>query len=183
VAVQRDIEATLRLKDSLSKNIHKANKSLRSLNKQVERNQKELKKIGKSVGFLNLAKSIIGANVAMRAFSAVFRTVRDELTSMIDASSRAVEVQNLFSVSFGDMADAAEEWASRTSAAIGVNDTTLKEMSGTLFNMVSAMGISKDAAFDRTPPLSSTYRLIRHLTKFAPGFLVKPNRSNNSASS
>jgi septal ring factor EnvC (AmiA/AmiB activator) len=149
VAVQRDIEATLRLKDSLSKNIHKANKSLRSLNKQVERNQKELKKIGKSVGFLNLAKSIIGANVAMRAFSAVFRTVRDELTSMIDASSRAVEVQNLFSVSFGDMADAAEEWASRTSAAIGVNDTTLKEMSGTLFNMVSAMGISKDAVLGR----------------------------------
>ncbi len=143
----RDIEAVLKLKDELSKKINVANKSLTKLNRTVEAQQKKLDRIGKNTSFLNLAKSIVGANVAMAAFRKSVTAIEDFTEASIDAAARAEEIQNLFDVSFDSMAADAEDWAQRTQAATGVNDTTLKEFSGTLYNMVSAMGFAKNEAY------------------------------------
>ncbi|MEE9359071.1 MAG: hypothetical protein V3U85_01170, partial [Hyphomicrobium sp.] len=117
------LEAILRLKDEMSG---------------------KLKSIGGQIaGFARKAALAFAALAAAAAVA--FGLI---LRKAIGASAVAEEVANLFTVSFGDMADAAEDWVQRTSAAVGVNDTTFQKMSGTIFNFVSAMGVGKEAAFD-----------------------------------
>lgn len=112
----------------------------------------ELGGFGKQSGnagmsFAKLTGSFISAQAIMAGVSAAMRTVREQISQSIDAASRAAETQNLFVVSFGESAGAAEAWAQKVSEATGINDTTLKNFSGTLFNMTTAMGVSKDSAF------------------------------------
>lgn len=98
-----------------------------------------------SIGFDSLGKVVAKVGAIFTALTtgafAIF------LAKSAEAASRATEVQNLFDVSFGNIAAAAEDWAQRTQAAVGVNDTTLKQFSGTLFNMVTSMGVARDEAF------------------------------------
>lgn len=100
---------------------------------------------GGTKAFEGFAATVVKTGAVLTAL--VTGSVALFLKSATDMASRAQEVQNLFDVSFGDMAAAAEEWSRRTEAAVGVNDTTLKEFAGTLFNMTSAMGLSRDEAF------------------------------------
>jgi len=117
------LQAVLRLKDTLTPAITKARQRVVAASAQM-------------------AKRIAIVGTAAVAAFGLFAA------SAANAASRAQETQNLFEVSFGDMADQAEAWAQRVNAAIGVNDTTLKEFSGTLFNMTSSMGVATDVAFD-----------------------------------
>lgn len=59
----------------------------------------------------------------------------------------AVESENLVSVSFGDMRQAADDWSKQLSKDLGLNEFEMRKMAGTLFNMTTAMGLSRDAAF------------------------------------
>ena len=59
----------------------------------------------------------------------------------------AVESENLVSVSFGSMKGAAEDWSKGLSKNLGLNEFELRKTAGTLFNMTTSMGLSKDAAF------------------------------------
>ncbi len=143
-----EIEAKIKLKDEMTAALRKINAELKGVGVTAKKSGKSLKEITEKVSFKNLAKSVIGGQLALQGLAGAVRMARKQFGMMVSASSRAKEVQNLFEVSFGEMAVAAEDWATRTQEAIGVNDTTLKEMSGTLFNMVSALGLSKDAAFE-----------------------------------
>lgn len=105
MATSRDIEAVLKLKDELSKNVQKANKELKALNKLVGKNHGELKKIGKSVSFKSITKSIIGAHVAMRAFSVSVRAVTEFFTGSVRASTEFNDAFTRSTAIMGELSD------------------------------------------------------------------------------
>jgi hypothetical protein len=59
----------------------------------------------------------------------------------------AVESENLVSVSFGNMKSSADAWAAGLSRNLGLNRFETEKMAGTLFNMTTSMGLTRDAAF------------------------------------
>lgn len=64
----------------------------------------------------------------------------------VKIASDAQETANLFQVSMGDMADAAEEWVRRFAASIGLNETNIKKMLGSFKLMTESMGFSSQEA-------------------------------------
>lgn len=60
----------------------------------------------------------------------------------------AVESRNLMEVSFGSMINSADAWANALSKDLGLNRFEMEKTAGTMFNMVSSMGLGKQAAFD-----------------------------------
>lgn len=60
----------------------------------------------------------------------------------------AVESRNLMEVSFGSMIESADTWANALSKDLGLNRFEMEKTAGTMFNMVSSMGLGKTAAFD-----------------------------------
>lgn len=68
-------------------------------------------------------------------------------TAAIKMAVDAVEAENLFETSFGDMADAAREWSEETGKALGLNRVELRKQAGVIFTMTESMGLGKDAAF------------------------------------
>lgn len=139
----------------------KAKRALKSIERAVDDvgdeakdSQSAISKLG-SVGARGLG-SLTTAAVALTAAVAALAAVGFGafVSASIDAASAAEETQNLFEVSFGEMAGAAEEWAQRTAAAIGVNDTTLKQFGGTLANITSSLGLTRDASFQMSTVLT-----------------------------
>jgi len=66
----------------------------------------------------------------------------------IKMAMEAVESENLFEVSMGNMAQAARDWSLETSKALGLNEFELRKNIGTIYNMVSSMGLGEQAAYD-----------------------------------
>ena len=60
----------------------------------------------------------------------------------------AVESENLFTVSMGNMADAAYKWSVETSKALGLNQYEVRKSIGTFNVMLGSMGLGADAAYD-----------------------------------
>jgi len=60
----------------------------------------------------------------------------------------AVESENLFEVSMGNMAKAGREFSERLRNDLGLNAFEVRKQVGIFFQMTSAMGFSKQAAFD-----------------------------------
>lgn len=120
----------------LKSGVAKANRTIGTTNKST-----------KSLGSSLMGLKVIVAGIAAGAFAQFAK-------SAIAAASEAEEVRNLFEVSFGDMTEAADKWAAETSVALGVNDTTLQRMSGTIVNMTKAMGFSEEGALSMAKGLS-----------------------------
>jgi phage-related protein len=139
-------------------------KGFRVVGDEADRTSKKTEnttmKFGRMHGILNkMGPALLGVATAVTAVGAALAAAGvgalvQFTMSAVGAASRAEEVQNLFEVSFGAMGEAAKQWAADVSEATGVNDTTLKQMSGTLFNMTKAMGISEEAAFEMSTSLT-----------------------------
>lgn len=82
-----------------------------------------------------------------------------------------VESENLFTVSFGEMAGAARAWSEEVSNALGLNEFELRRTSGTFFTMFDAMKIGKDAAFNMS---TSLVELANDMASF---FNLKPEEA------
>lgn len=91
--------------------------------------------------------------------------------SAIKMGMDVVESENLFSVSFGAMADAARAWSEQVSASLGLNEFELRRTAGTFFTMFDAMKIGKDAAFDMS---TSLVELANDMASF---FNLKPEEA------
>lgn len=72
----------------------------------------------------------------------------------IEMGMDAVESENLFTVSMGNMANAAREWSQTTSKALGLNEFELRKNIGVIFQMTSSMGLGKDSAFEMATGIS-----------------------------
>ena len=117
------LQAILRLKDELTPQLKKA------VDSTIQ-------------GAARMAKAAAAAAAAVAVAAGAF------LFKSTQAASKAQETQNLFEVAFGEMSKAAEDWAQRTQAATGINDTILKQFSATLQSILVPMGVTKEASYE-----------------------------------
>lgn len=106
-----------------------SNKIKDSINK-VSSNLKQLARFGRFFVFSYLGRQIAGLT-----------------KNMMVAGANMAEIQNLFEVSFGAMADAAEEFAKKLETSWGVSATLTKQQTAYLNNMLKSMGMAEDMAF------------------------------------
>lgn len=120
----------LRTDDSkLGKGIDNAEKRAKALGRTFDEVGKKLQNVGTNItAFVTLP--IIGLGAAT-----------------LKMATDAVESENLFEVSFGNMAEAARSWSEETGSALKLNAFALREQSALIFAMTDSMGLSQDAAF------------------------------------
>ena len=106
-----------------------SNKIKDSINK-VSSNLKQLARFGRFFVFSYLGRQIAGLT-----------------KNMMVAGANMAEIQNLFEVSFGAMADAAEEFAKKLETSWGVSATLTKQQTAYLNNMLKSMGMTEDMAY------------------------------------
>lgn len=58
------------------------------------------------------------------------------------------EAENLFAVSFGEMADAARTWSEGLRTQLGANAQEVRKSAATYYVMLSSMGLAKDKAYE-----------------------------------
>ena len=80
-------------------------------------------------------------------FTYLGRQIAGLTKNMILAGANMAEIQNLFEVSFGAMADAAEEFADKLETSWGVSAVLTKQQTAYLNNMLKSMGMAEDMAF------------------------------------
>lgn len=80
-------------------------------------------------------------------FTYAGRQIAGLVKNVMVAGANMAEIQNLFEVSFGAMADAAEEFANKLERSWGVSATLTKQQTAYLNNMLKSMGIAADMAF------------------------------------
>lgn len=95
----------------------------------------------------NKMYSSIAAGFRYLMFTYIGRMFAKGISYIFTQASDMAEIENLFEVSLGNMASAAEEFALKLNNAWGVSTTTIKNYVATLNNMYSSMGISTDTAF------------------------------------
>ena len=103
--------------------------------------------------FSTFAVGMAASGAAMSAFgtgmalgvSAPIVAATSALANMAFAEEEAA---SLARVSFGDMIDAGEEWASRLSKTLGLNYYEIKRQAAIQYTMLEAMGLTKKEAFD-----------------------------------
>lgn len=66
----------------------------------------------------------------------------------LGAAAEAQESENLFEVSFGEMAAAARRWSQEIQKATGLNEYELRKNAGMLYTMTQSMGLTKQSAFE-----------------------------------
>ena len=89
--------------------------------------------------FKAMAKPLLAIFSVTKAFG----FVKDSIIAGMDA----IESDSLFLVSLGERADEARKWTDELSAAVGLNAVELRKNVGVLYNMITAMGLSKDTAY------------------------------------
>lgn len=106
-----------------------SNKIKDSVNK-VSSNLKQLARFGRFFVFSYLGRQIAGLT-----------------KNMMVAGANMAEIQNLFEVSFGAMADAAEDFAKKLETSWGVSATLTKQQTAYLNNMLKSMGMAENMAY------------------------------------
>lgn len=86
-------------------------------------------------------------------FTYLGRQIAGLTKNMMIAGANMSEIQNLFEVSFGAMADAAEEFANKLETSWGVSAVLTKQQTAYLNNMLKSMGMAEDMAFDMSTGL------------------------------
>lgn len=118
-----EIEAVLRLRDEMSA---------------------KLKDVSAAATTMGGTLTKVGAGMTLGITAPIFAVGG----AAIKMAMETVESENLVAVSFGDMAAAANAWSGELSKSLGLNEFELRKQAGTLFNMTTSMGLSKQAAFD-----------------------------------
>lgn len=93
--------------------------------------------------FSNLKSTIIGLGIGQAL-----------KTSITDAMN-AVESESLFEVSLGKYANQARAWSEEMSSALSLDGYALRKNLGTLYNMTTSMGLTKDKAYELSTGLTA----------------------------
>lgn len=118
------LQGTIDLDDRFSKKLSSAGSVLGGFSKAA----------GLAAGAIGIAGAAAGAALAVVA------------KKSLEAAISATESENLFEVSFGNMADAARTWSEELSEAVGTNEFKLREQAATLFLLAESMGETTDSA-------------------------------------
>lgn len=122
-------------------------KGLKDAENKTKQTAKTIEDAFKKTGE-NLKK--IGQNMALVITAPLMLIGRN----MIKMAMDAVESENLFEVSMGNMADAARQWSIELSKALGLNQYELRRNVGTFNVMLRSMGLGEQAAFNMAKGLT-----------------------------
>lgn len=125
--------------EGLTKSLAQAEKSIKKFEKGFDAFGKvgqRLTDMGKNLS-IGLTLPIIGAGAAI-----------------VKIGSDATESENLFEVSFGNMAKAAREWSDQVSQALGLNAYELRRNAGMFNTMFISMGFGEQAAYQMSTGLT-----------------------------
>ena len=85
-------------------------------------------------------------NMAMQGLSKVISGLKDFVGSGVELASDLTEIQNVLDVTFGESAQAVNEWATTTAQAYGLTELQAKQYSSTLGSILSGMNITGQQA-------------------------------------
>lgn len=105
-----------------------------------------MKSLGTSLSSIASKAGILGTAIGL-ALGGISK-------KFLDLAMSAVESENLFEVSFGEMADAARLWSEELARTLGISEHNLRRMSGTFYVMLSSMGLSSDEALNMSEKLT-----------------------------
>lgn len=114
---------------ALQKEIAKTNSTISGLKKSADKAQS-----GVTSAFSKLKQGIVALGIG--------KVIADSISLGMDA----IESDNLFEVSMGNMADSVREWSEEVGHALGLNATEMRKNVGTIYNMTTSMGLAGDNA-------------------------------------
>jgi len=114
---------------ALQKEIAKTNNTVASLKKSADKTQK-----GVTSAFKKLKTGIVALGIG--------KVIKDSIQLGMDA----IESDNLFEVSLGNMADSVRDWSEEVGNALGLSATEMRKNVGTIYNMTTSMGLAEDNA-------------------------------------
>ena len=117
---------------------------LKKLNKEM----KKFQSVSIGVRSANKASSLSFANLASKVTAAyvTLEQVGTVISSWIDKSNDYVENVNLFTVSMGEYAEAANEYANTVSEALGIDPSTWIRNQGVFMTLTTGFGVARDRA-------------------------------------
>ena len=125
--------------------LDKTTKETKEFEEATEQATKETKEFGETAekatkkandGFSSIKSTIVSLGIGSLI-----------KTSLTDAMN-AVESESLFETSMGGFARQAREWSVNLSQNLGLDEYALRKNVGTLYNMTTSMGLSKDASYE-----------------------------------
>lgn len=120
---------------------------LQNLNKKIEESTKDLQsKYG--------AVSEKMRNVGLGLTAAITAPAMLVGKSMLEAGMNAVESENLFEVSFGNMANQARKWSEDMGKSLGLNRYAIRENAATLYVMMNSMGLTTKKSYEMSTGLT-----------------------------
>lgn len=137
--------------DSLAKTMDEAEAITKQTSEKMEDYfEKSSKNSEKSIDNISVSLEKVG-----KTAESAGKVLTVALTAPIVAGGAAiaklaldvVESENLFEVSFKNMATQAREWSKDTSDALGLNEFELRKNSAQLFTMASSMGVATQEAY------------------------------------
>lgn len=114
---------------ALQKEIAKTNSTIASLKKSADKSQS-----GITSAFKKLKTGIVALGIG--------KVIKDSIQLGMDA----IESDNLFEVSMGNMADSVRDWSEEVGNALGLSATEMRKNVGTIYNMTTSMGLAEDNA-------------------------------------
>lgn len=141
---------------NLSKNLTTLGRNSRQVETGFNGLQKQLTGVNKRL--VNLTKDSNRSNASLKSLNSTFSSIRTgigtaqiyllskALQTFIQSSLDSIEVNNLFSVSLGDMRDSANDTLETMSDLSGLDVTQLRSATGTFALLARSMGINSENA-------------------------------------
>jgi len=114
---------------NLQAQINNANKTINGLQKSTSKT---------ATSMLGSFKGLVGGIAAL----GIGKVIADSVKSGMDA----IESDNLFETSMGDMADDVRAWSDEIGDALGLSAVAMRKNTGVIYNMTTSMGLAKDNA-------------------------------------
>ena len=146
----RSTEATQNL-NRLTQVLERLNKAVTPAAKRIEQASQKIEKVGKaatksSKSYGNFLAKMTQSISQWRTLRSVFQNAADKLAEMFKESNDYIESLNLFTVTMGDAADGALEFANAVSGLTGIDPKEWLEYQGIFKQLTSGFGVASDKA-------------------------------------
>lgn len=123
--------------------LHQSSARMIQLSKDANRTSDSLLRLGGSSAKLT---SMLKGGAMFAGVTLAFRAMQNFVAEHTNMAMTAIETNNLFAVSFGDMAEKVETEIQSISRATGLHETAMKNISGTYNLLARSMGFNSDQA-------------------------------------
>ena len=127
---------------------------LDNLKKGFDQAKKETDKLGSSIGQKMTQAGKIMTAAGLKMTAAITTPIIAIGKKLVNLGMDAVESENLFTVSMGNMAGAARKWSEDLRESLGLNEYEVRKSVGTLNVMFESMGLGEQAAYDMSTSLT-----------------------------